>query len=210
MGGGERSLDFWTKFNKIAEFLSIFWGWHWVVILKLKDGWSPKKELVQIMLCGEKPHLPEKFYHNKSIFFSVQTFLLKTKRLIAYNKPRPLANAHPPHESDWFIHCCCISLSANFQLLCFLVLPNYKTQRPRGAEQSSEYFTIVSTTIPPSTHMLCVCVVCVCFCVFMLHIFSLLSMKTMLLIWLQLSTNPYSSKTMCQFSILMTIAFSLV
>ena len=31
---------------------------------------------------------------------SVQTFLLKTKRLIAYNKPRPLANAPPPHESD--------------------------------------------------------------------------------------------------------------
>ena len=26
-----------------------------------------------------------------------------------------------------------------FQLLCFLVLPNYKTQRPSCAEQSSEY-----------------------------------------------------------------------
>ena len=58
-----------------------------------------------------------------------------------------------------------------FQILCLLVLPNYKTQRPPGAEQSSEYFTIVSTSIPPTTHMLCVCVVCVCFCVFMLHIF---------------------------------------
>merc|ERR1712155_395586 len=41
-----------------------------------------KKDLFQIMLCGEKPHLPEKFYHNKSIFFSVQTFLCKSKRLL--------------------------------------------------------------------------------------------------------------------------------
>ena len=69
-------------------------------LLEKKVSTYSKKDLVQIMLCGEKPHLPEKFYHNKSIFFSVQTFLLKTKRLIAYNKPRPLANAPPPHESD--------------------------------------------------------------------------------------------------------------
>ena len=27
-----------------------------------------------------------------------------------------------------------------FQILCLLVLPNYKTQRPPGAEQSSEIF----------------------------------------------------------------------
>ena len=67
-------------------------------LLEMKLSTYSKKDLVQIMLCGEKPHLPEKFYHNKSIFFSVQTFLLKTKRLIAYNKPRPLAP--PPHESD--------------------------------------------------------------------------------------------------------------
>ena len=67
-------------------------------LLEMKLSTYSKKDLVQIMLCGEKPHLPEKFYHNKFIFFSVQTFLLKTKRLIAYNKPRPLAP--PPHESD--------------------------------------------------------------------------------------------------------------
>ena len=67
-------------------------------LLEKKVSTYSKKDLVQIMLCGEKPHLPEKFYHNKFIFFSVQTFLLKTKRLIAYNKPRPLAP--PPHESD--------------------------------------------------------------------------------------------------------------
>ena len=69
-------------------------------LLEKKLSTYTKKDLVQIMLCGEKPHLPEKFYHNKFIFFSVQTFLLKTKRLIAYNKPRPVANAPPPHESD--------------------------------------------------------------------------------------------------------------
>ena len=69
-------------------------------LLEKKLSTYSKKDLVQIMLCGEKPHLPEKFYHNKSIFFSLQTFLLKTKRLIAYNKPRPLANAPPPLESD--------------------------------------------------------------------------------------------------------------
>jgi hypothetical protein len=69
-------------------------------LLEKKVSTYSKKDLVQIMLCGEKPHLPEKFYHNKFIFFSVQTFLLKTKRLIAYNKPRPVANAPPPHESD--------------------------------------------------------------------------------------------------------------
>ena len=51
-----------------------------------------------------------------------------------------------------------------FQLLCLLILPNYKTQRfPRGAEQSSEYFLLSSShSIHPITHMLCVCV---CFCV---------------------------------------------
>ena len=69
-------------------------------LLEKKLSTYSKKDLVQIMLCGEKPHLPEKFYHNKFIFFSVQTFLLKTKRLIAYIKPRPVANAPPPHESD--------------------------------------------------------------------------------------------------------------
>ena len=52
-----------------------------------------------------------------------------------------------------------------FQLLCFLVLPNYKTQRPPGAEQSSEYF-YYRHHIDPSDHSYAVCVcVCVCFCV---------------------------------------------
>ena len=69
-------------------------------------------------------------------------------------------------------------------------------------------------SIHPITHMLCVCV-CLFLCPSNLcftFYFSLLSMtmKTMHLIWLLLLTNPYSSKTICQFSIMMTIAFSLV
>ena len=132
-------------------------------LLEMKLSTYSKKDLVQIMLCGEKPHLPEKFYHNKSIFFSVQTFLLKTKRLIAYNKPRPLAP--PPHESDWCTHCWCISLSANFQLLCLLILPNYKTQRffPEVlSNRLNSFYTSSSHSIHPITHMLCVVCVCVC------------------------------------------------
>ena len=33
-------------------------------LLEMKLSTYSKKDLVQIMLCGEKPHLPEKFYHN--------------------------------------------------------------------------------------------------------------------------------------------------
>ena len=50
-----------------------------------------KSDLVEIFLFGEKPHLPEKYQHNKFIFFAVQRFLLKTKRLVfnVGNKPAP-------------------------------------------------------------------------------------------------------------------------
>ena len=50
-----------------------------------------------------------------------------------------------------------------FQLLCLLILPNYKTQRffPRGAEQSSEYILYFVITFDPSDHSYAVCV-CVC------------------------------------------------
>ena len=116
---------------------------------------------------------------------------------------------HPMSQTDVFIVAVFLCLPTfNFCVFWYCLI--IKLNVPQVLSNRLNIFTIVSTTIPPSTHMLCVCVVCVCFCVFMLHIFSLLSMKTMLLIWLQLSTNPYSSKTNCQFSILMTIAFSLV
>ena len=45
-----------------------------------------------------------------------------------------------------------------FQLLCFLVLPNYKTQRSLCAEQSSEYFYYLSSLSDPSNHPYAVCV----------------------------------------------------
>ena len=64
---------------------------------------------------------------------------------------------HPMSQTDVLIVDVFLCLPI-FQILCLLVLPNYKTQRPPGAEQSSEYFTIVITSIPPTTHMLCVCV----------------------------------------------------
>ena len=51
---------------------------------------------------------------------------------------------HPMSQTDVFysadIFLCLPTFT--FQLLCFLVLPSYKTQRPPRAEQSSEYFTI--------------------------------------------------------------------
>ena len=71
----------------------------------------------------------------------------------------------PMSQTDVFYSVDVFFCLPTFQLLCFLVLPNYKTQRPPGAEQSSEYFTIVITSIPPTTHMLCVCECVFVFCV---------------------------------------------
>ena len=62
----------------------------------LLENTYSKQTLTQILLCGEKPHVADKYTHNKFIAFAVQAFILKTKRLIAYNKP----NAPPTHESD--------------------------------------------------------------------------------------------------------------
>ena len=71
---------------------------------------------------------------------------------------------HPMSQTDVLIVDVFLCLPT-FQILCLLVLPNYKTQRPPGAEQSSEIFTIV-ITFDPSDHSYTVCVcVCVCFCV---------------------------------------------
>ena len=62
-----------------------------------------------------------------------------------------------------------------FQILCLLVLPNYKTQCPPGAEQSSEKFLPSSSHLIPLTiHMLYVCV-CVLVFVFVLHILFLIA-----------------------------------
>ena len=71
---------------------------------------------------------------------------------------------HPMSQTDVLIVDVFLCLPT-FQILCLLVLPNYKTHRPPGAEQSSEIFTIV-ITFDPSDHSYAVCVcVCACFCV---------------------------------------------
>ena len=78
---------------------------------------------------------------------------------------------HPMSQTDVLIVDVFLCLPT-FQILCLLVLPNYKTQRPPGAEQSSEIFTIV-ITFDPSDHSYAVCVcVCVCFCICASHSIS--------------------------------------
>ena len=67
-------------------------------LLERKPSTYTKQSLCHILLCGEKPHLPEKFVHNKFIFFAVQTFLCRTKRLFfnEENKPNIQNNVVPP------------------------------------------------------------------------------------------------------------------
>ena len=53
-----------------------------------------KSNLLEILLHGEKPHLYDKFQHNKFIFYSVQRFICMTKRLYTMsdaNKPCNIA-----------------------------------------------------------------------------------------------------------------------
>ena len=135
-----------------------------------------------------------------------QTFLLKTKRLIAYNKPRPLAP--PPHESDWCTHCWCILClpTFNFCVCWYCLIIKLNVFSPRCWAIVWIHLTSSSHSIHPITHMLCVCV---CVCLFLCPS-NLYENNAFDLIWLLLLTNPYSSKTICQFSIMMTIAFSLV
>ena len=65
---------------------------------------------------------------------------------------------HPMSQTDVLIVDVFLCLPT-FQILCLLVLPNYKTQRPPGAEQSSENFLLSSSHLIPLTiHMLYVCV----------------------------------------------------
>ena len=71
---------------------------------------------------------------------------------------------HPMRQTDvfYFVEVFLCLPTFTFQLLCFLVLPSSKTQRPQCAELSSEYLTTrYHFLIPPATHMQCVCFVCV-------------------------------------------------
>ena len=44
-------------------------------------GKYTKNNLCEILLSGEKPHIPDKYQHNKLIFYAVQRYICKTKRL---------------------------------------------------------------------------------------------------------------------------------
>ena len=72
---------------------------------------------------------------------------------------------HPMSQTDVLIVDVFLCLPT-FQLLCLLILPNYKTQRffsPEVLSNRLNTFLLSSShSIHPITHMLCVCV---CFCV---------------------------------------------
>ena len=66
-------------------------------LLEKKVSSYTKTNLCDILLYGEKPHVPDKYQHNKFISFAVQRFLCRTKRLyfIEENKPLTLNQADP-------------------------------------------------------------------------------------------------------------------
>ena len=70
-------------------------------LLEMRVSKYTKTHLCQILLHGEKPHLPEKYQHNKFIFFAVQRFLGQTKRcyFIEENKPARL-QVDPPNQNQ--------------------------------------------------------------------------------------------------------------
>ena len=88
-------------------------------LLENKPNTYTKQSLCQILLCGEKPHLPEKYVHNKHIFYAVQTFLCKTKRLFynEQNKPNIHNNVAPPEWISIFTY---LSTFAHFLPIFYL------------------------------------------------------------------------------------------
>ena len=117
---------------------------------------------------------------------------------------------HPMSQTDVLIVDVFLCLPT-FQILCLLVLPNYKTQRPPGAEQSSEIFLLSSSHLIPLTiHMLYACCVCLFLYLCFTFYFSLLSMTTMLFDLTAALNKPLLKQNNVPISILMTIAFSLV
>ena len=61
-------------------------------LLELRVSKYTKTNLCDILLFGEKPHLYEKYQHNKHIFFAVQRFLGQTKRCTFLEENKPPAN----------------------------------------------------------------------------------------------------------------------
>ena len=66
-------------------------------LLELKFSKYSTSSLVDIILFGEKPHLYDKFLHNKFIFLAVQKFLAQTKR---FHFTVEHTNADQPNQAD--------------------------------------------------------------------------------------------------------------
>ena len=95
---------------------------------RLEEYYYSKANLCQILLFGEKPHLVDKYTHNKFLAFAVQAFISKTKRLIASINPDlyPML-LHPMSQTDvyffYFFDVFFCLLAFTFPpLLCILVL----------------------------------------------------------------------------------------
>ena len=65
-------------------------------LLELRVSKYTKTNLCDILLFGEKPHLYDKYIHNKHIFFAVQRFLGQTKRCKFLEENKPPANQADP------------------------------------------------------------------------------------------------------------------
>ena len=65
-------------------------------LLEKRVSTYTKSNLCDILLFGEKPHLYDKYIHNKHIFFAVQRFLGQTKRCKFLEENKPPANQADP------------------------------------------------------------------------------------------------------------------
>ena len=69
-------------------------------LLEMRVSKYTKSNLLEILLHGEKPHLYDKFQHNKFIFYSVQRFICQTKRLYTMPYANKPCNIAIPYNGD--------------------------------------------------------------------------------------------------------------
>ena len=69
-------------------------------LLEMRVSKYTKSNLLEILLHGEKPHLYDKFQHNKFIFYSVQRFICQTKRLYTMPYANKPCNIAIPNNGD--------------------------------------------------------------------------------------------------------------
>ena len=69
-------------------------------LLEMRVSKYTKSNLLEILLHGEKPHLYDKFQHNKFIFYSVQRFICQTKRLYTMPDANKPCNIAIPNNGD--------------------------------------------------------------------------------------------------------------